>query len=206
VGSVIFDFACPQCGCTAVGLNEYKAGVETGLCHGCGWGQDEDGTRTPGVGCYACGKGERGGIVQCGSLDKPADQFPFPPDAVAECGFLWYSRETPDGWEGVLVKGQPNEDWPVGLIPKYAEVEERRRKEEDAVIGKATDEELIEAACWLYHRGWETANADQPSAASNTVERRLPHSADVRLNNVNGLLQTVVVVSLDLDAFRHLND
>jgi hypothetical protein len=36
--------------------------------------------------------------------------------------FAWYSRKNDRGeWEGVLLKGNAHEEYPVGVIPKFSD-------------------------------------------------------------------------------------
>jgi len=113
------EVACPKCGCAAwswANQDEWgQACMTCGNWHEAKWGGEENEGGGFGVAAYA--KDEKG---YCWFPLKEPTQQPFTPEMLTEMDWAWFARPVGDGrWEGLAVKGSPDESWPIGIIPKF---------------------------------------------------------------------------------------
>ncbi len=121
---------CQKCGCPC--LVVVTAGIYYRACEACGFWvkrcpHDDDGTVESEEG------GGFGVVVYAGKEDIILSWRPlialgeelFSAEELEQLAWAWVSRPRPDGrWEGVMLKGEPRNRWPAGLLPFYEEIEE----------------------------------------------------------------------------------
>jgi hypothetical protein len=132
MGGQVYD-RCHKCGCPC--FTEVEARSYYRACEACGFwlkeryprdGESDDKYQYKegggkGVVAYTA-KGDKG-LCWCALNELGVE--PFTAEELDKLEWAWVSRPRPDGrWEGVLLKGEPRDQWRGGLLPLYEEFEE----------------------------------------------------------------------------------